>query len=214
MFFWFKHFFLLYKQSWQQRNRIKTNTGWIWLTIPVVQNYGQSIAKTRIHHNKKWNEKHLKSIFYNYNSASFFNVYKEILEELYRSPPSLLIDFNIRIILWICDELGIHPTFIRSSALSIEGSKTEHLLNICTKLHADTYLSPIGSSTYIEKNNLFENSDVLLQYQHFDHPHYHQIMDDFIPYLSTLDLLLNQGPVSMEIIRSGRKDPSTSKDLH
>ena len=29
------------KQSWQQRNKIKTQNGWMWLIVPVFQNFGQ-----------------------------------------------------------------------------------------------------------------------------------------------------------------------------
>jgi hypothetical protein len=200
------------KQSWQQRNRIKTNNGWIWLTIPVIQKFGQKISETRINYAKKWNEKHLKSICYNYHTAAFYDSLNDRLEEIYTTPYEFLIDFNMTIIRWFCEELGMHPQFIRSSELSVAGTKTERLLNICQDLHADTYLSPMGSSTYIEKNNLFHDSGIILKYQHFKHPQYSQLWGDFIPYLSALDLLLLHGHNSLPIIRSGRRESFTNRE--
>jgi hypothetical protein len=201
------------KQSWQQRNKIKTKDGWIWLTIPVIQKFGQKIAETQINYANKWNEKHSKSIYYNYHSAAFYNSFKGELEEIYSAHYKFLIDLNINIILWFCKELGISLQFVRSSELSATGTKTERLLNICQELHADNYLSPLGSSTYIEQNNLFNDSGIILRYQHFEHPLYSQIMGDFISHLSILDLMLNHGPDSLEIIRSGRNESFTSREI-
>ena len=199
------------KQSWQNRNKIKIPTGWTWLTIPVCRNYRQKILETRINYATKWNEKHFKSIYYNYHSATFYNSFKDRLEKIYSLPHDFLIDFNITIIRWFCEELGIRSQFIRSSELSANGTKTERLLNICQELHADNYLSPLGSSTYIEKNNLFNDSGIVLKYQHFEHPQYSQLMGNFIPHLSTLDLMLNHGPDSLPIIRSGRRESFTNR---
>lgn len=197
------------KQSWQQRNRIKSNNRWIWLTIPVIQKFGQKIADTRINYVNKWNDKHFKSIYYNYHSARFYNSFNDRLEKIYSLHYESLIEFNITIIRWFCEELGIHSKFIRSSELSVGGTKTERLLNICQELHADNYLSPLGSSIYIEKNNMFDASGVVLKYQHFEHPHYPQLNGDFIPHLSIIDLMLNHGPDSLGIIRSGRRESFT-----
>ncbi len=194
------------KQSWQQRNMIKTNNGWIWLTIPVIQKFGQKIAETRINYANKWNEKHFKSIYYNYHTAAYYNLFNDRLEKIYSFHHKFLVDFNIMIIQWVCEELGISPQFICSSALSVTGTKTERLINICQKLNANNYLSPLGSKTYIEKNNLFNDSGIILKYQHFEHPQYSQNTGDFISHLSTLDLILNNGPDSLGIIRSGRKE--------
>jgi len=200
------------KQSWQQRNRIKAKNGWVWLTIPVIQKFGQKISETRINYANRWNEKHWKSIYYNYHAAAFYHSFNERLEKIYAMHSEFLIDFNMTIIQWFCEQLGIHPQFIRSSELSLEGTKTERLLNICQDLHADTYLSPPGSRTYLEKNNLFHNSGIELKYQHFEHPQYSQLWGDFIPYLSVLDLLLTQGVHSLPIIRSGRRESLTNRE--
>src|SRR4051812_18014003 len=36
------------KNEWQNRNRIRTADGWQWLTVPVLQRFGQRINEVRI----------------------------------------------------------------------------------------------------------------------------------------------------------------------
>ena len=81
--------------------------------------------------------------------------------------------------------------------------KVEDLVNICQELGADHYFSPAGSKDYIDQNNLFIKSGIKLSYQNYTHPTYNQLFGDFIPYMSALDLLFNEGDCSLEIIRSG-----------
>lgn len=72
------------------------------------------------------------------------------------------------------------------------------------QLGVDRYISPPGSKTYIEANNLFAAHDIELCYHDYQHPTYRQLFGSFVSHLSVLDLLFNQGEQSMPIIRSGR----------
>jgi hypothetical protein len=73
------------------------------------------------------------------------------------------------------------------------------------KLKADTYLSGLGGKEYLQEEK-FTQAGIRLEYQQFTHPRYHQQfmakVDDFIPYMSALDLLFNEGPGSREILLS------------
>ena len=200
------------KQSWQQRNKIKTPQGWIWLTVPVLQSLGQKINEVKINNNSNWKEKHLKSIQYNYDKAPYFKKYFKFFEETYNTNWECLADLNIHIIKWTSDQLNIKNKFVNSSSMNIKGRKTELLVDICKKLNADAYLSPLGSVMYIEENNLFERDGIKLEYQHFEHPIYKQLWGDFMPYMSVIDLLFNEGPKSRTIIRSGRKKSYISEE--
>lgn len=201
------------KQSWQQRNKIKTPQGWIWLTVPVLQSLGQKINDVKINNNSKWKEKHWKSIKYNYDKAPYFKRGINFFEELYHTNWEYLVDMNIHVIEWITKQLNIKKDFIKSSNMNIKGRKTELVVGICKELNADTYLSPLGSAIYIEENNLFEREGIKLEYQHFEHPTYKQLWGDFIPYMSVIDLLFNEGDKGLDIIRSGRRKPYTSEEV-
>jgi hypothetical protein len=194
------------KQSWQQRNKIKTSNGEKWLTVPVIQNINQKINETKIDGKSNWKAKHIKSIKFNYSKSPYFDKYFKFFEEAYSLDWKYLADLNIHIIKWIAKQLDINKDFLRSSTINVKGKKTDFLVNMCKKLNADTYLSPLGSSVYIEKT-LFEKEGIKLEYQNFEHPTYRQLYGKFIPYLSVIDLLFNEGSNSPAIIRSGRRDP-------
>ena len=193
------------KRSWQQRNRIKTPNSEIMLTVPVFTKgqFNQEIRDVQIDVSQRFQKKHFNSIQLNYKNSKYYKLYIGELEEIFFSKISRLANLNIKLIKWLSSKIGIKTKFISSSELDVSGSKTELLINICMKINANHYLSPIGTKGYIEKNNLFTNSGIQLSYQDYQHPTYNQLFGDFIPYLSVIDLLFNEGEKSLEIIKSG-----------
>lgn len=51
--------------------------------------------------------------------------------------------------------------------------------------------------------DLFNKAGIKCIFQDYIHPRYNQIFGDFIPNLSILDLLMNYGEKSLDIIMSG-----------
>ena len=72
------------KNDWFNRNKIKTPTGELWLTVPVIykKNSVSLIKNIPIDSNQSWNKKHLNSIKQNYSKASFYSEYIKIFEEI------------------------------------------------------------------------------------------------------------------------------------
>jgi hypothetical protein len=192
-------------QAWQQRNRIKTSNGtWKWLTVPVVQKSTQRIVETRIDNSRPWARKHFKTIEQYYLKAPFWPDFAEDIRNMYGTCRDLLVDLNADIICRLKHFLGISTKIIRASELPVLGKKVEMLVNMCKYLNADIYLSPARSADYIEQDNQFAHAGITLQYHSYTHPVYRQEHGAFAPYMSVLDLLLNEGPSSTGIIRSGR----------
>lgn len=48
------------KNEWQNRNRIKSATGEIWLTVPVHYEFGQKINEIKIDNTTQWQKKTVK----------------------------------------------------------------------------------------------------------------------------------------------------------
>ena len=65
------------------------------------------------------------------------------------------------------------------------------------------FSSVIGSRDYMEKSTAFVSRNIEVLYNDYVHPRYSQMHGDFIEYSSCIDLLFNEGPKSLEIIRSG-----------
>lgn len=194
------------KQSWQQRNKIKTSNKWTWLVVPVYQELNQRINEVKISNNTKWFKKHWKSILFNYNKAPFFNNYKEIFENIYNTNWEYLMDLNITIIKKLSKLLGLNDAkFLLSSELNVRGNKTDRLINILTKIGADQYISGPAAKDYIELEK-FNSAEIELFWFEYNHPKYNQLYDDFISHLSIIDLLFNMGEDSIQIIRKGNEN--------
>lgn len=196
------------KQSWQQRNRIKTPSGLQWLTVPVVfrGHFGQRICDVEIR-DPDFHRKHLRAIELNYRRSPFFNQYfPELAEILSRFSSQKLSLLTEQLIVWFAGTLGIRTKILRSSELEVQGKRSELLVSLCLRLRADSYLSPLGSSAYLmEELSLFSTARIDVGFQHYEHPEYRQLFPPFQSHASVLDLIFNEGPSSSTILRSGRR---------
>ena len=98
----------------------------------------------------------------------------------------------------------IYPEYLKidtplyyESRIGTSLEATDRILELCEKLKADTYLSGSGGKDYLEEEK-FSRAGIKLEYQHFVHPQYRQQFvkqeGDFLPYMSIVDLLFNEGP--------------------
>jgi hypothetical protein len=182
------------KQSWQQKNRIRNKAGEILLTLPVLHEKGleRRVKDVRIDNSRNALKKHLTSIQLSYSKAmNFGKIYPEI-ENIYLAQQDYLIDMNISLINVGMKYLGIKKEFMYSSKMDVQGTKVDALVDICKKVGATNYLSPVGSKAYIDENNIFADNGITLEYQQFTHPTYAQLnYPDFISHLAFIDYLFN-----------------------
>lgn len=193
------------KNSIINRNKIKTPQGAAWLTVGVLTKgrLGQVIKEVDINNDTSWYRTHEKSISQNYSKAPYFRNYQELFEDVYRRRWEKLIHLNEALIKLNCDLLGIKATkFLRASELNVSGQSTELLISICKAIGADTYLSGFGGKKYMD-DKAFEEAGISLSYYDFEHPTYNQLWGEFIPNLSIIDLLFNEGEKSLEILLKG-----------
>ena len=116
-----------------------------------------------------------------------------------------LIKLNVEIIKWFLEILKIDTPILYSSEMKSNSNKTFKIIDICKNLNANEYISTIGSKDYLENHkNFFINEKILLTYHKYKHPKYNQLFGPFLEYACILDLILNEGQNSLDIIRSGR----------
>ena len=195
------------KQEFQNRNKIKTPKGPLWVTVPVlIKGYSdQNINDIRIDNSENWRKRHLNLLKTNYREARFFEPYYSEIESFYMSRKwEMLAELNIGMLYWFTERLGIGTPVRIASEMNVEGVKTERNVNICKALGADVYLSGQGAKTYLD-GSLFAAAGIELRFQEYQHPVYTQLHGAFEPYLSVTDLLFNAGGRSLEIIKEGRK---------
>jgi WbqC-like protein len=197
------------KQSWQQRNRIKTPTGLQWLTVPVVfrGRLGQQIREVEIR-DPEFTRKHLRAIQLNYARSPYATKYLPELSAVLGGVQQnrSLADLNLRLIQWLVRTLGIETPLILASSLDQPGKRTELLANICRRLGASEYFSPLGSADYLlDEMQCLSSAGVATFFHHYEHPTYQQPFPPFLAFASALDLILNEGDRALKIVRSGRR---------
>ena len=96
-------------------------------------------------------------------------------------------------------QLDIDTEIVKSSDLKLDTSltKTDLLIETARKVGASTYISGEGGSNYLE---LQKFRDIKVEFQKFTLSRYNQQFGEFVPNLSIIDLLFNEGENSKNFI--------------
>jgi hypothetical protein len=199
------------KQSWQQRNRIRTDTpdGLSFLTVPVrsAGRMGQPILETALA-DTVFADKLLRTISANYSRAPFYARYYPGLCEVMKTAAATgrLVELNMALTAWLAGHLGVVTPRVRASELGLEGKRGEYVARLCAHAGATRYLSPAGAEEYLlEDRAAFDERGIAVELHVYAHPEYRQCFKPFVPYACALDLLLNEGEAAGAIMRSGRR---------
>ena len=192
------------KNNFYNRNKIKTANGASWITIPVIYKNRINLMDITIDNKQKWQKKHFDSIFFSYKKAPFFKEHEEFLVKTFKEERwEKLIDINNYTLTYLINALEIETPIKYASNLGIKSTATKRLVDITTIVGADTYLSGSSGKNYMELD-LFEEENLQIIYQDYHSPEYSQLGIGFEPNMCILDLLLNHGPKSKEIILSSK----------
>ena len=190
------------KNSFENRCQIKLPQGINWLTTPVVLkgHLEKEIRNIKISNGTNWWKKHYKTLEMAYKRTPYWRKYEPFLQEVYLEKKwEYLAELNIYLFFWMLDELKINTKVVIASELEVTGKKDVLILNICKNIGADTYLSGLGAKDYVDEEK-FEENGVKVIWQEFKHPIYPQLWGDFEPGMSAIDLLLNCGEDSYNIL--------------
>ena len=188
-------------REFQNRNRIRTKDGWIWLSVPVVSGEArQPIAEVLVDNQGPWQRKHEASLVTWYGSSPFYAEFFPFFKETFAADWQKLAELNTHIIRHMLDALSINTPIRFESELNVTGTSTTRIIEICKALNADTYLSGSGGRDYLDEP-MFRENGIRLVYQEFVHPVYQQRYDPFVPLMSIVDLLFNCGKASGDLLR-------------
>jgi WbqC-like protein len=191
-------------KDYNNRNRIKTHGGEIWLSVPVEskEHFAKCVGDIRIVQNG-WQRKHLKSIKYAYQRARYFREYGPELEViLVQQSTGTLSSLNLAILGFLMRSLAIETPIVKASDYKFLGKKSDLVLDMCMQLKADLYIFGSQGRDYADMDK-FAAANVEPYFQDYHHPTYRQLHGEFLPYMSVIDLLFNEGPRSREILLSG-----------
>ena len=168
------------KQSYRNRCHIYTANGLLALSIPIHKTTGNHtlISDIEISYMDNWQANHWRAIESAYNKSPFFLYYQDDLKKFYTKTWKYLWEFNTALTQYLLKKLKINSTV----------NFTEDFVPIID----------------IEKD-LRYSIHPKEESKHAVFPKYYQVFEtkhDFIPNLSIIDLLFNEGPQSVQYLQS------------
>ncbi|NND87958.1 MAG: hypothetical protein HKM28_01780 [Flavobacteriaceae bacterium] len=164
------------KQTYRNRAYIAHAQGKLLLNVPVKhsQTERQKTSEINVETNFPWQSQHLKSLQTAYRTSPFFEFYEDELLEIFTRPVTHLMEHNLFIFNILCELIG----------LSVEVDFTEE---------------------YKTTPELTDGRDLIKARKglKFEFEPYTQVFIDkhgFLPNLSVLDLLFNQGPDTLSYL--------------
>ncbi|MBR1872969.1 MAG: WbqC family protein [Bacteroidales bacterium] len=172
------------KQSWRNRCRIYGASGPENLNVPVVHEGGTfklPITQIRVDYTEPWVVRTERAIASAYESSAFFEYYRDDIFAILDSRPETLWDLDLTLIRYFLAKTGISADLRPTTEYLRPGA--EDLREAIHPKRPDTVLRDLG----LEKP----------YFQVFARKY------GFIPNLSIMDLLFNEGPSSILYLKAG-----------
>ena len=164
------------KQTYRNRANIYGANGKLSLIIPIQHSEDKLYKNTQVSNAVKWQAQHWKSIESAYKGSPYFDYYEYKLKALFTKEVGSLLEFNLRFLDVVLSILKTDKTYQLSEDYMVDFDGIDLRNGFSTK----------------ESNQLI----IAEYYQTFSEKH------GFIPDLSILDLICNNGPESATYLKS------------
>lgn len=209
------------KQSYRTRARIASSSGVEILSVPILKGSGHKrlISEIEIDYKRDWVQLHERALMSYYGSAPFFIYYRDDIFSVLESRPRFLLDLNTRLTRVLAELLGIRcaigytdsyllPSESREGVLwdgALESVPLEGAPFESVPLEAALCASAASSASSAAdfRNSIHPKRPAPAGLLSDDS--YYQVFSGrtgFIPDLSAVDLLFNEGPNSISFFPS------------
>lgn len=180
-------------KDFNNRNKIKTQAGELWLSVPVEskEHFNKLLCDIKIVQGN-WQRKQLKSIKLAYQKTPYFERYFDGIEEVLTRKQVFLSDLNHDFLIKMLSWLKIDCSISKASDFEFQGRKSDLVLDMCLQLNASSYIFGAQGKNYAEIDK-FTKAGITPIFQNYVHPTYPQINGKFTPFMSAIDLLFNTG---------------------
>ncbi len=177
------------KQGYINRNSILSNGKSQVITMELIgASSNKLINEVEVGNSRK---KLSKTIKQNYNKAPYFEVVYPLIENILNQNEKNLGKFIRYSLEQISNYLEINTKFIYSSDIEKDNvlKAQDKVLEICNILKADKYINAIGGQELYNKE-IFKENGIELNFLKTELVEYKQFKNDFVPYLSIIDILM------------------------
>lgn len=181
------------KKGWIHRNRMLQNGKDEYFTLPLKKDsdflnvnqrfLSDSFSQERV--------KMLNKIQNNYRKAQHFDKVFPILIDILNYPSDNLFEFIFNSISKIKLYLEIQTPLIISSSFSISDNLKgkDKVMELVKESQGSDYINPIGGLELYDKDE-FSDKGIKLMFLKTNNFHYPQFKNEFIPFLSILDVMM------------------------
>lgn len=182
------------KQGWINRNRILLNNKDFLFTIPLHNATSFSLIKDTLLNEKFypiWKVKFLQSIAQNYKKAPHFEVVYSLISTVLNTNCQSISELAIESVKMVSGYLNLNTEFYVASERyqNIQLEREKRLIAICKNENATNYINAVGGKELYSKE-VFKANGIELQFIASKPIVYKQFKDDFIPWLSIIDVLM------------------------
>jgi hypothetical protein len=191
-------------KGFYNRVQVKTPHGIKWLTIPLQKHHqSQHIDQVRIDDNSDWRSQHRDILRQAYLKSPFRDEMLKLVDRVFAVPAESLADVSRASMMEIAGYFQLlgKKQFVNSNSLGIDGSSSQRLRDMVLALNANIYITGHGARNYLD-HEIFERSNIAVQYMKYRCIPYRQLHGDFTPYVTALDLIANCGKEGTHLIQS------------
>jgi hypothetical protein len=181
------------KKGWINRNRILVNQKDDYISLPIKKDSDYLNVNQRFL-SDTWpidSKKMLNRIVESYRKAPQFEQVYTLFEKCLKVEEQNLFNFVQNSLIETLNHLSINTKIVESSSIEIDHQlkSEEKVLAICKAKNASTYINPSGGIELYSKER-FERNGIKLQFQKSNPIVYLQFKNEFVPWLSILDVLM------------------------
>ena len=191
-------------RGWINRNRVLANGRELLFTIPLKDaSQNRLINEIALSDEPKWRDKLLRTVEQSYRKAPQFAEVMPMTERMIRFQANTrsnvsVTDYCFHSFSELMAYLGITTRLVASSTIyeNSHMKAQERILDICRQEGAERYINPIGG-TELYKAEPFAQLGCELRFIQPRPVAYPQLgTADFVPWLSILDILMNNAPAA------------------
>ena len=180
------------KNGWINRNRILVNGEPSFFNLQLINaSPNKKINEIKLNKSDYFTRKNIKTIELAYKKAPYFNDIFPLIVKILNDPTEQLSTYIYNSILSINDYLNINTKIIMSSQIEknndLKGQ--DKVIEICKKLKGTEYYNAIGGIELYDKA-IFQENGIQLSFVQSNSIEYNQFNNDFVPYLSIIDVLM------------------------
>ena len=180
------------KSGWINRNRLFLSGAIRYITVPLAAASSfEKINRTQVRSGNDWSEQMLSVIRQSYAKAPHYRDVVNLVEEVLNSHDGHISTLAKNSIIAVMDYLEIDKNFGASSTVyeNQDLRSVERVLDICKKEKSSQYWNlPGGKDLYSPE--IFKNEGIELKFIDVAITPYQQIVPEFQPGLSILDVLM------------------------